>query len=121
MKSATPQFTLSLGRYEAMCGEQQIRECVPANARQTNENAGIVFVMILQVVHVRITLDQLVPIVEIEANGESPGLGARINRGACEHLSANFQGERSVARALFHLRKCESDLPYSIEANLQLG
>jgi hypothetical protein len=74
----------------------KIPQRVGMDPGQADEDAGVVDVVILQVIGRRILFEQRVPLREIHAHGQRVRLGLLVHRLTDEHFPAYFQGEPAV-------------------------
>jgi hypothetical protein len=72
---SVPDFTSPRGRHESPPYQQQIAQGILADARQPHEHAGIVHIMIGQVVSLGLSGNQLVALIEVDANYQAIRLG----------------------------------------------
>ena len=88
------------------------------NAREPHEHTRIADVVFLEVVRPGLYPQQLVSLLEVEANHERVRLGNTVRGLAGEHASADSKRDAAVHRALHDSRQRERELSHVIERYL---
>src|SRR4026209_506056 len=83
--------------------QEQIAHCVGVDFLQAHEDARVVLIMRLQVIHVRLRVEQLIALGKINANHQRIRLRRLVRRNARQQLSVEFERGRSVRGALFDI------------------
>src|SRR5262249_331435 len=108
------------GRDIAPGHRKEISQCVGVDARKSNEDDWIVYVVFLDIVSIRVCGQKLRSLIEVDANSQGMGLTAGMRWHACEHLPSNFQSWRSIGCSVFSARQSKAHLAYRFESCLLL-
>ena len=97
-----------------MRAAQQIAQCVRMHARKADEHDRVVLVVLLDVVRVRLGIEQLIALLERNAHGQRIRFRRSVRRDACEHLPADLQCRGAVGRAFLDVGQRQPDLADSV-------
>src|SRR5262249_13271209 len=95
--------------YELVRATDEILDRVAVDAREPDEDARVVEVVLFEIVRRRVVFDHRVALGEVHHHDERVRLRGRVRRDAHEHLSLHFQRRLPPCRRLFHVRQTATD------------